>query len=385
MQRPKLRENEDGVIAIVVTIVVLVVITITVLGFAQLARREERQALDRQLNAAAAYAAEAGVNDAAGVIKANLASGTAVAAKNNCTTSGTYSPNGQTMPLPTGYSSLLGNISVSTEYTCLLVNPTPSSLEYASIPVDTSLRADVTLSGGGGGNTKYIVIGWSGNNKTFTATGGTKNFPKSQNWITATNQRYAPVLRADVTDMGGNDYSRNGMSNNTYTGFFYPEAGGVNGYGTVTFGASNTGSNRGEIIGGSCNTGHPRTGALALFMPQDCNVVIDVSSLASSHFLLRFKGIYDPARVTVYALSATNARQDFSGGQVVVDATGKATDVLSRRQVRLSYQPPVVSDYAAQGADSICKRLFTSSVTGTQLDGLITGTEAANTAACNPT
>jgi hypothetical protein len=290
------------------------------------------------------------------------------------------------MVLSSLLAGLLGGITASVEYTCLLVNPTPTSLEYSSIPVDTSLRADVTLSGGGGGNTRYIVIGWSGDNKNFTTTGGVKNFPKSQNWTTGTPPvRFAPVLRADVTNMGSNDYSRDGMNNNTYTGFFYPEAGGVNSYGTVTFGAGNTGANRGEIIGGGCNTGHPRTGALAVYVPQDCNVVIDVSSAASTHFLIRLKGVYDPARVTVYALSNTNARQDFTGGQVVIDATGKATDVLSRRQVRVSYQPPVVSDYATQGADSICKRLFTSSVTSTNLDALITGTEAANTAACNPT
>ncbi|HSX32249.1 MAG TPA: pilus assembly PilX N-terminal domain-containing protein, partial [Candidatus Saccharimonadales bacterium] len=80
--------KESGMVAIMVTIILMIVISLIVLGFAQIARRNQRQSLDRQLSTQAFYAAETGVNDASKVIKAAIASGATVAAKPTCTDSG---------------------------------------------------------------------------------------------------------------------------------------------------------------------------------------------------------------------------------------------------------------------------------------------------------
>ena len=58
----KLRER--GVVSIMVSIVLMAVMTLIVLGFSEIARRDQRQTLDRQLSNQAFYAAEIGVNDA---------------------------------------------------------------------------------------------------------------------------------------------------------------------------------------------------------------------------------------------------------------------------------------------------------------------------------
>ena len=64
MNIKQLKNNEQGLVAIVVTLIIMLVLTLIVTGFAQLARREQREALDRQLASQALYAAESGVNAA---------------------------------------------------------------------------------------------------------------------------------------------------------------------------------------------------------------------------------------------------------------------------------------------------------------------------------
>jgi Tfp pilus assembly protein PilX len=55
--------RQAGMVSIMVTMILMVVLSLIVIGFAQIARRNSRQSLDRQLSTSAFYAAEAGVND----------------------------------------------------------------------------------------------------------------------------------------------------------------------------------------------------------------------------------------------------------------------------------------------------------------------------------
>jgi Tfp pilus assembly protein PilX len=57
-------DKQAGMVAIMVTMILMIVISLIVVGFAQISRRNQRQALDRQLSTQAFYAAETGVNDA---------------------------------------------------------------------------------------------------------------------------------------------------------------------------------------------------------------------------------------------------------------------------------------------------------------------------------
>src|SRR3954463_2749341 len=116
--------KERGMVSILVTMLLMVVITLIVLGFAQISRRNQRQAVDRQLSTQAFYAAEAGINDARNLIKTALSSGATIPAKTDCT-------NGSG-PAAAFYSTLSPSLDTpnNVSYTCLMVDPAPKDLLY---------------------------------------------------------------------------------------------------------------------------------------------------------------------------------------------------------------------------------------------------------------
>ena len=108
----KNRLNEEGIVSIVVTLIIMIVLTLIVTGFAQLARREQREALDRQLSAQASYAAESGIN----ALKAALPyiSATSRTDCNEPISVGSGKPN--------PFDDQNKKLSDNTSYTCLLFN-----------------------------------------------------------------------------------------------------------------------------------------------------------------------------------------------------------------------------------------------------------------------
>src|SRR5260370_15103164 len=80
----KKRQAEAGIVSIMVTMITMIVISLIVLGFADIARNEQRNSLDDQLSTQAYYAAESGVNDARAVMEAMVAAGNPVLSKNIC-------------------------------------------------------------------------------------------------------------------------------------------------------------------------------------------------------------------------------------------------------------------------------------------------------------
>ncbi len=64
INRNNLIKKQTGLVSVTVTIVIMIIVTLVVGSFALVVRREQRRALNRQLNAQAFAAAEAGINDA---------------------------------------------------------------------------------------------------------------------------------------------------------------------------------------------------------------------------------------------------------------------------------------------------------------------------------
>src|SRR4051794_29381721 len=77
-----LADSEQGIVAIVVSIILIIILSLITIGFANLVRREQRQALDRQLSSEAFYAAESAINDTVDALKVPNSS---VISTNNCT------------------------------------------------------------------------------------------------------------------------------------------------------------------------------------------------------------------------------------------------------------------------------------------------------------
>src|ERR1700761_8288581 len=63
-QVKRIRRDEQGMVSILVTMIMVIVISLIVIGFAEVSRRNQREALDNQLSTQAYYAAESGVNAA---------------------------------------------------------------------------------------------------------------------------------------------------------------------------------------------------------------------------------------------------------------------------------------------------------------------------------
>lgn len=132
-----------------------------------------------------------------------------------------------------------------------------------------------------------------------------------------------------------------GLDNASFTAFLYPSVGGTGSVGYTTNWAT-----KGSMVGGRCNTSST---------PLYCNV--DVTGFNATTVLLRLRTIYSNSQVSITGYSgATQLR--LKGAQSLVDATGKAQDVLRRVQVRVPsravYSYP---ESAIEASDSVCKQL----------------------------
>ena len=347
----RINKNEDGIVAIVVTMIVLLVITITSVGFARLANREQRQALDKQLSSEAFYAAESGVNDIVNGIKTGVIS-TAVD-KNDClpdpavANSPKFSLLSTTSahPLRTVY---LGNISAESEYTCTLYTVRPPTLDFTSVGTEQSKYANITFTNSAGvaQNAGQLVIGWRNvGPATSFRPAGSSDFQTAVTWGSTTG-----ILRVDITNLAPG-FNRTALNNNTMTLFLYPNDGSQNSFASQAFVAGRPDS--GVIVNGGCNT----TTVVTANTARHCNAVIDLSALGSSRFFVRMKSIYND---TAVSLKSTNSTHRLSGAQAQIDVTGKANDVLRRLQIKIPLDSSdSLADFAVESVDSICKRLAT--------------------------
>jgi hypothetical protein len=357
MKRPLLspthsRLNQKGMAAIIVTMVTMVVISLIVLGFATISRREQGQTLDQQLSTQAFYAAETGVEDAKNVIMAALQGGKDVPGKTDCDTNTDgmgYTPN-----YPTGAGTTLdGTHNVS--YSCLLVDPTPTSLKYNGVGTDNvvaSFKADDTID--------KFVITWK---PTNAPTGSPSSCPGS------TSSTFSPqpkwncgygLLRMDLVPTEG-ALTRAGLASSTLTAFFEPTRNSASG--NLSYSGNTAKPN---IVAANCGLG----------AYSECSATI-VGLAGQKSFALRLNSLYQPSDLTVTPYHGSTPLE-VSGAQAVVDVTGKAQDVLRRIQVRV----PVgasgkTAGFAVQSNGALCKR-FKATPNYLSIPGDIVNPDLAN-------
>lgn len=351
--------NQRGMAAIIVTLVMMVIISLIVVGFATVSRREQRQSIDQQLSTQAFYAAESGIDDARSVIKDALAAGTVPANKTTCTdATGGY---------PTGDATKLDETN-QVSYSCLKVDATPKSLIYSGVS-DNSIVVPVKTTA----PLDSIQITWQPSSPpTGTPNdcpvGTTAVFTPLPQW----NCKYG-VLRTDVVAASGS-LTRAGLQSNALTGFFVPSRSG--GAGNISYAAD---KGKPNTVAANCDVAAYTT----------CRAIIDNLG-GGTNFMLRISSIYKTSNIVVTANQSGNP-VGISGAQAVIDATGKAQDVLRRIQVRMPLT--VASDgsipnYAIQTNSAICKR-FQLSPTYFRIPGDIENgiTEQRDTSnpMCNPT
>ncbi|HSX45163.1 MAG TPA: pilus assembly PilX N-terminal domain-containing protein [Candidatus Saccharimonadales bacterium] len=349
MTMHNLRRDESGIAAMVVTIVVLIILSITTVGIAAIARREQRQSIDRQLSAEAYYGAESGVNDVIQKLKTTSISAILGAGVGkDCNNPNYWSGNSALTQNSYITTTALGGISAGSQYSCVLLDNKPKSLEYSQLAPDGGTTSEINITTAADPSLTTLVFGWQDYNGVAGSRGACSNltsltFPPENQWNIST-----PILRVDITNLGPG-LGRNNLINNTSTYFMYPcpAASFSNSFGAVTFNKTTDNSIVPGQCGGSNNTPQPPD------QLQLCNVHVNFPG-GVRHVLIRFKTIYRTGKISVTGL--TNGKpQSLPGGQIVIDVTAKAADVVKRLQVRYTQNYNFV--YALESANSICKLL----------------------------
>jgi hypothetical protein len=107
-----------------------------------------------------------------------------------------------------------------------------------------------------------------------------------------------------------------------------------------------------------------------------------ISNLNSSQYYLRVSSLYKDVSLEITATDASSVPINLQGAQAVVDATGKAQDVLRRIQVRVPLtvsSTNLLSDYGVESKDAICKRFaIMTNYFNNDADNAVPGVDSSN-------
>ncbi len=353
----RLKDNQSGVVSMIVSITIMIIISLLIISFARLMRTEQEQALDRQLSAQAYYAAEAAVNDARNAFFA----GELEPERTECQTdSGPLSQN----------ELLSGGVS---EYTCVTLDSQPNTLVYDNVSVDRSTITEIRAFNDTGDpeDISEITIAWEDPDRnTNFATGTSFEFPSFDDWNGGADRISPGVLRVDIVPLPAAGYDREYLRDNTQVMFLYPSEDGGN-----THAWSAAIGDQGRVLSGRCSA-NP-TGL------RHCQTTISGLPLnAGDSYLLRMRSIYTRSSVTVSAQLGSGGNASFGDAQLVIDATGQSQNVLRRVEERsplaFTYDFP---EFALDIGNDLCKRL---NVAGdTQWDDIV-DSSVAGVSACRP-
>lgn len=320
----------------VIVILIMTLLTLIVIAMTKNANREQRQALDRQLNSQAFYAAESGVNDAKDYyIKNALNSvGAAPAEKKKCDGSETNAPTGEQFP-GNEYKSQVGE--ANNKYSCVLYDVNPPSLEFTKVDIGKSI---ITPLEDVNPNTpiQTLTFTWKKPNVSdYNFAGCPAAF------TTALNNCDAGVLRIELIDT--NSGSRDQLIANNFLSFASPNASGTNptayssGIGTAAQGVN---------WKGSCSNGPS----------GKCSLTI--TGINKTKLMLHMRSIYNENSVSITGTKVGGDAVEFKDAQMMVDSTGRSSDILKRIQVRVplnDFGSRLYPEFALQTAEDICKLL----------------------------
>ncbi len=344
----QLAKNQKGVASIIVATVFIAIISLIVISFALLMRREQRQALDKQLSTQAYYAAESGVNDV--IAKLTATKGIGMSSTTQCAETGTLLNNEQ-----------LNTPEAST--TCVLLDMEPTSLEYSPIETDKSTIVKLDADG-----MKNLQVSWEPSTMpeghSYVRDYSQHNLPQSSapdSDDLVKQVRNSGLLRLSLMQVPkSGSITRANLINDTKTLFLYPSDKST----ATTYSATSAG--KGGFVDSQC---------VLSSTPNDCNVTITDLDTGTYDYYVRLKSVYTSTHATLIATNGVNAdRIKFKNAQAVIDSTGKSSDVLRRIQVRVplntGYRYP---EFSLETTDTICKQIKIGLTTGTVTDGCIAG------------
>lgn len=349
-----LQQDQRGFASIVIALILIVILALLTVGFAELSRREQQNALDKQLANQAYYAAESGVNDITNIInqafanQSNLAFTGITLGTLNGVDPNTCLNQQPAKILPSQLPNNVINSTYNVLYSCALLDMHPNSLLKSQLSPNSSWNISFSTnesSPGPAASLSSLTFNWSSaTSKKPRVSGG---FPPVSSWNSQA------VLKVSITPLG--DMSRSGLLNNTFSTFLYPQNGG----GSTPYAPPQV-----PVVKSTCSG-----------TPSNCSVTItgleaNPASSPGESYLITLTDYYDTSNISVTNAKDTNgAGLDFYDGQAQVDVTGKDKDVLKRIQVRVPLGTQnVLPGYALQAQD-VCKRQDTAPVVPTNPNG----------------
>jgi type II secretory pathway pseudopilin PulG len=331
-------KNQKGIASMVIVILIMTLLSLIVVSMTKNANREQREALDRQLNSQAFYAAESGINDAKDyyIKHANDVSPSTKAPvkKTKCDGSETHATGEEQFP---GYSPKVGE-DVN-RYSCVLYDATPETLNFSE--VSTGGSKVVPLEDANGGTIQTLTFTWKRpNNLNYNFSGCSSNFPP------ALTDCDAGVLRVELIDPSAT--SRSALITQNFLSFVLPSSSSfssplfpsyINGRGT---------GNQGVKWRGGCSGG------------SDGQCTVTINGINKNKLLLHLRSVYASNQVEIKGAKAGGVAIKFKEAQMMVDSTGRASDILKRVQVWAAINEYGLKDYpefSLQTADEICKLL----------------------------
>jgi Tfp pilus assembly protein PilX len=328
LKQSRIQKKESGFASIVVALILVLVLGLVTLGFAQLARREQQNSLNRQLSDVAYYAAETGLNDAEKNLPALLALG---GTNNDCLNDSSKFP---TTPLKS-------NIDASTgaSYTCVRVSNSTDTIVRDSIPANSGWQVNFSTTA----TINSFVFHWKSDNNYATPHPLPKKFDTLAAW---TASQYPGVFQFSITPLPpSGSFDRNYLLNNTYHAVFYPSSE------TGTYDVAT--APRGALIGAAdCD---PSSNY------QPCVTIKNLP--AASSYVMHVVSFYDTSTITLSDPTFNGSVKQFTG-QPTIDVTAKARYVLKRIRVSAPTGSLVSGATIPPGAleaSGTCKRLATYS------------------------
>lgn len=338
----QLSRSERGVVSLTVSVVIMIVLSLIVISFAQIMRREQEQSLDRQLNTQAYYAAESAINDARDALVRGI-----LPDKDECTVPGSNQP----------LSANEVDDNLLAEYTCVTVSNKPSELLFDQVSTDRSTVfevASVDPVSGSPVNINQMTIGWQLAPDDGAVASQTESPIRPDiSWGAGPG-----MIRAEIVPLPSSGLSRSQLTTDTRIVYLLPSDSGVDTFDWSSLQSladpslgSLTGG--GEIVRINCLSGATPT-------TKRCNATINNLPLSSAAlpggYMVRLLSIYEDNEVEFVARTNAGNVASFTGVQAVVDATGKANDVLRRIQERIPLQRHYdYPEYALDIGDDLCK------------------------------
>jgi hypothetical protein len=359
-----IKNEQSGMVAILVTLIMMIVIALVVLGFSQLSSNDTTQALNHELSLEAFYAADSGLNNAVAAIQHDVNTNEPIAPQtNHCTTpnpnyesSATYNNNGT---------------ANAVAYTCVTVNPAPIQLSgqvgpnAASLaevfPIQPSSNLTVPV--------QSITFSWDSNpNETnFNCTNPVSvgELPSAADWECDPGLLQIDLIPASYLTSPTSQTPLFNEETETSSFFLYPTST------TLDNGQSsqcNPGvSNQGSTDPTYCLPITNQSQGAATLAPPTNSAVYQArctlsTNLCSATIVLpaAYAGNLVYARVTSeynedYVYLSANNDSPLYQAEAEIDSTGKAQNVLQRLVEDVPFNSAVTVPFALQSGDGICK------------------------------